>query len=396
MADTGNGNPTAGGSGTGRNVPVQAQNVVIDANAQAAAAQMAQQILANTNVTLKQELVKIPDFWGEKGKDTVTPTQFMARIDECQIANDWNDTTTYANFSLCLRGEADEWLASKVRLLELTPAQKTWTRIRPLFKKEFAACSDDKLIIDGLANLAHKPGENPRKFMSRLEKLFNTLHENYASYRIKPERPAALQPQGTYTQDMLTAFANDSVRAYNKFLLAQVFRAAAPENVRKLLSHKDQTRMTVDDAYDTFFTDHRVENDKKERAMVNVIDDEQDSGNATTEQDIAAFRPQQRQQQQRYGQQQNSNYRSNQNQQQKGKSNKNSYPKKTTNNNSQGNSGNGKFCAYCKILNHSQEECRKRMRDNKPCVNNQGKLYWPKVNSTAENNDPNNVGAVFQ
>ena len=89
MADTGNGNPTAGGSGAGRNVPVQAQNVVIDANAQAAAAQMAQQILANTNVTLKQELVKIPDFWGEKGKDTVTPTQFMARIDECQIANDW-------------------------------------------------------------------------------------------------------------------------------------------------------------------------------------------------------------------------------------------------------------------------------------------------------------------
>jgi hypothetical protein len=84
MADTGNGNPTAGGSGTGRNVPVQAQNVVIDANAQAAAAQMAQQILANTNVTLKQELVKIPDFWGEKGKDTVTPTQFMARIDECE------------------------------------------------------------------------------------------------------------------------------------------------------------------------------------------------------------------------------------------------------------------------------------------------------------------------
>jgi len=280
--------PPAGGSGTGRTVPVQAQNVVIDANAQAAAAQMAQQILANTNVTLKQELVKIPDFWGEKGKDTVTATQFMARIDECQVANDLKDTTTYANFSLCLRGEADEWLTSKVRLLELTAAQRTWTRVRPLFKKEFTACSDDKLIIDGLANLAHRPGENPRKFMSRLEKLFNTLHENYASYRIKPERPAPIQPQGTYTQNMLTAFANDSVRAYNKFLLAQVFRAAAPENVRKLLSHKDQTRMTVDDAYETFFTDHRVETDKKERAMVNVITEDEESGNPTTEQDIAA------------------------------------------------------------------------------------------------------------
>ena len=126
----------SGGSGNGRTINNTQQNVVIDANAQAAAAQLAQQILANTNVTLKQELVKIPDFCGEKGKDTVTATQFMARIDECQVANDWNDTTTYANFSLCLKGKADEWLASKVRLLELTAAQRTWTRIRPLFKKE--------------------------------------------------------------------------------------------------------------------------------------------------------------------------------------------------------------------------------------------------------------------
>jgi hypothetical protein len=199
---------------------------------------------------------------------------------------------------------------------------------------------------------------------------------------------------------MLTSFANDSVKAYNKFLLAQVFRAAAPENVRKLLSHKDQTRMTVDDAYDTFFTDHRVESDKRERTMVNVINsnNEEDSSNNATEQDIAAFRPQQRQQQQRYAPQQNSNYRNNQNQQQKGKQNKNSYPKKQNYNpqGNSGNNGNGKFCAYCKILNHSQEECRKRIRDNKPCVNNQGKLYWPKINSTAENNDPNNVGAVFR
>jgi len=153
--------------------------------------------------------------------------------------------------------------------------------------------------------------------------------------------------------------------------------------------------MTVDDAYDTFFTDHRVETDRKERAMVNANKEEQESNNSTQEQDIAAFRPQQRQQQQRYTPQQNSNYRNNQNQQ-KGKQSKNSYPKKTNNSNTQGNSGNGKFCSYCKILNHSQEECRKRMRDNKPCVTNQGKIYWPKVNSMAENNDPNNVGAVFQ
>jgi hypothetical protein len=178
-------NPVAGRSGNNANVtqnnaPVQ-QNVVVNPAAQQAAAQLAQQILANTNVTLKQEIVKIPEFFGEKGKDTVTAQEFITRIDECQVSNDWNNTTTFANFRLCLRGEADEWLSSTLRHLKLTLAQKTWTRIRPLFKKEFAMTSDDKLIVDGLANLAHRPGENPRKFFSRLEKLFNVLHENYAS-----------------------------------------------------------------------------------------------------------------------------------------------------------------------------------------------------------------------
>ncbi len=66
--------------------------------------------------------------------------------------------------------------------------QKMWTRICPLFKWEFAALSDEKLIVDSLANLAHRPGENPRKFLFWLEKLFNVLHENYTSYRVKPER----------------------------------------------------------------------------------------------------------------------------------------------------------------------------------------------------------------
>jgi hypothetical protein len=158
------------------------QNIVINQNAQNATAQMAQQILANTNVTLKQQLVKIPDFWGEKSKDTITATQFMARIDECQVPSDWNDRTTYANFSLCLWGEADEWLAYTFRLHDLTAAQRTWTRIQPLFKREFAAVSDNKLIVDGLTNLAHRQGGEFAKFMARLEKLFNKLHENYASY----------------------------------------------------------------------------------------------------------------------------------------------------------------------------------------------------------------------
>jgi hypothetical protein len=140
--------PAAGGSGHGNNAnnPQVAQNVVVNPAAQQAAAQLAQQILANTNVMLKQKIVKIPEYFGEKAKDTVTAQEFISRIDKCQVSNDRNDTMTYANFRLCLRGEAEEWLSSTVRHLKLTPAQKTWTRLRPLFKKEFATTSDDKLM----------------------------------------------------------------------------------------------------------------------------------------------------------------------------------------------------------------------------------------------------------
>jgi hypothetical protein len=138
--------------------------------------------------------------------------------------------------------------------------------------------SNDKLIVDGLANLAHRPGENPRKFLSKLEKLFNILHENYAFYGVKPERPTPLLA-GNYSKDALTKAINDNVKSYNKFLLAQVFQAAAPENIPKVLSHKDQTCLTVDDAYQTFFTEHRVESDKKQTMIneVNSVNDDQDN-----------------------------------------------------------------------------------------------------------------------
>ncbi len=91
------------------------------------AANLARQIQANTNVTMKTEVVKLPDFFGDPAKDTVTALEFMACIDECQITNEWNDITTFSYFRLALRGQADKWLSSVVCHLQLTPAQKTWT-----------------------------------------------------------------------------------------------------------------------------------------------------------------------------------------------------------------------------------------------------------------------------
>ena len=44
---------------------------------------------------------------------------------------------------------------------------------------------------------------------------------------------------------------------------------------------------------------------------------------------------------------------------------------------------------YYKMMNHAQEECRKRINDKQPCVNNKGQMYWPRINNTTES--PNTV-----
>ncbi len=110
---------------------------------------------------------------------------------------------------------------------------------------------------------------------------------------------------------------------------------------------------------------------------------------AQQEQDVAAFKPQQRQQPrpQNYNwgggnnRSHGQNYRGNSNNRQ----NFNQDSSQPRNNFSR----NGKYCVYCKMMNHAQEECRKRINDKQPCVNNKRQMYWPKINNTTES--PNTV-----
>jgi hypothetical protein len=102
--DTGNsnGNSVAGGSGLNQQNQQQQKNIMQGNNQNMDAACWAQQILANTSITLKTEVVKLPEFYCQPDKDTISAMEFMARIDECQVTNEWNDTTTFSNFCLAL------------------------------------------------------------------------------------------------------------------------------------------------------------------------------------------------------------------------------------------------------------------------------------------------------
>jgi hypothetical protein len=40
---------------------------------------------------------------------------------------------------------------------------------------------------------------------------------------------------------------------------------------------------------------------------------------------------------------------------------------------------------FCKMHNHRQEECRKLIKANKPCLDSNGHPFWPKINVADSN-----------
>jgi hypothetical protein len=53
------------------------------------------------------------------------------------------------------------------------------------------------------------------------------------------------------------------------------------------------------------------------------------------------------------------------------------------NSNPGNNSNRNKMtCIFCQKQGHQQEECRKRINSNQPCLDSNSKPFWPKINMT--------------
>ena len=52
---------------------------------------------AQTTLAFRVDQSKIPEFWGQKAKDTVTAIVFIRKIEDLARTNHWTDTATYVN-----------------------------------------------------------------------------------------------------------------------------------------------------------------------------------------------------------------------------------------------------------------------------------------------------------
>ena len=172
----------------------------------------------------------------------------------------------------------------------------------------------------------------------------------------------------------------DTVNNMLQFFKMQLFRASLPGDLRKAIAQHDQTTITLNDMYQVA-TDTQRESGLKASKPVSAIQDDsqsEDEDDEEAEDEVAAF-------------QENRNNRfqgRNQNQPQGSGQRSNRYNPGSRNNRNR----NGKYCFYCKIQNHTQEECRKRIKDNKPCKDKQGQAYWPKVYVTNKSRERDQQG----
>jgi hypothetical protein len=129
-------------------------------------------------LTFKVEQSKVLEFWGQKAKDTVSAIVFIRKINNLARTNNCNDTTSYANVANALKGFARDRPFVTVEMLHWEGNQLTWTNLKPRFQLQFATQSDDKLIIDGLSNLAMKPNKLMGELLARITNTMVIIKES--------------------------------------------------------------------------------------------------------------------------------------------------------------------------------------------------------------------------
>jgi hypothetical protein len=121
-----------------------------------------------TNFNIRVEQNKIPEFFGAKSKDTISAADFIRRLEDLAKTNRWTDAQTYHHFANSLRNPEQEWLSSIVDWNTDENVRLVWSDFKDLFKQENAVQTNDKLILEGLSNLAKKPNETTNELLTRI------------------------------------------------------------------------------------------------------------------------------------------------------------------------------------------------------------------------------------
>ncbi len=222
-----------------------------------------------------------------------------------------------------------------------------------------------------------KPKETTNELLTRITRTTRVIRESFDEYYAKIPYPHN-DVNGGISNNTFRRFLRQYDAMWINFFKMNLFKAALTPELRSVVAQQEQETITIKRMYQVATTAQR-ELKVKGPALVNKVREEEIPAESETD-DVAAFnrrgaRPKSNQ----TGGQNRGNYSSGRGGYQSGSG--------RGGNSRSGNNGtrNGKFYYFCKIQGHRQEECRKRMKENKPCREAQGLYYWPKVYFMEEN-----------
>ncbi len=231
-----------------------------------------------------------------------------------------------------------------------------------------------------------KSNETTNELLTRITRTTRVIRESFDKYDAKIPYPHNDLNRGI-SNARFRAFLRQYDAMWINFFKMNLFKAALTLELRSVVAQQEQETITIKRMYQVATTAQR-ELKGKGPTLVNEIREEEPAAESETD-DVAAFnrrgaRPRTNQ----AGGQSRGNYSSGQVGYQAGSG-------RGTNNSGSGNNNNrnGKYCYFCKLQGHRQEECRKRMKENKPCRDAQGRYYWPKF-YLMEDNDCKAVSSI--
>jgi hypothetical protein len=226
----------------------------------------------NGNIDLKLQQTKLPEFWGQKEKDSISAHEFVKRVDKMASANNWSDKVAFDNVGLALKGQANVWLDSQITIQHVEGDREQWSIIRPFFKEEFATESDDKLILDGLAHMQQRSTENVRSFFGCLNKVNRVIINAYHGYTLTPANPP-VDATGNITMsnaDFL-AYKQALIQNVTEFYLLNQFRAALLPDLRRVINLQPMETLDLATAVRLATIELRSKEENKLTSKINPV-----------------------------------------------------------------------------------------------------------------------------
>jgi hypothetical protein len=206
-----------------------------------------------------------------KSKDTISAADFIRILEDLAKTNQWMDAQTYHHFANSLPNPALEWLSSIVNWNTDKNVRLVWSDFKDLFKQEYAVQTNDKLILEGLLNLAMKPNEMTNELLTT--RTTQVIRESFDEYDAKILYPHN-EVNGGISNNSFRRFLRQYDAMWIIFFKMHLFKAALTPELRLVVAQQEQETITIKKMYQVATTAQQ-ELKGKGPALVNEVREEE-------------------------------------------------------------------------------------------------------------------------